>query len=116
MSATTAREALDAYMVHESDDDAAEFARRVEAVVNEALGVVPDFFQPDRTYARRDGCTFQCFAITTHPDGGRRLAIGWLTDTADWTFLAQQNLGQWLHEYDCTEPPAEVAVSDEEAR
>lgn len=35
--AATAREALYAYMVHESDDDNAEFTRRVEAVVAEAL-------------------------------------------------------------------------------
>lgn len=38
MSAATARERLDAMFVPGSDADAEEFARRVNAVVNEALG------------------------------------------------------------------------------
>jgi hypothetical protein len=72
----------------------------------------PGFFEPDHTYTRYDGSTFQCVAITTHPEGGRRLALGWLTDTADWTFLAQQNLGQWLHEYNDGKPTQTATAAD----
>lgn len=64
----------------------------------------PGFFEPDHTYTRRDGTTFQCFAVTTHPESGWRLAIGWHTDVADWTFLAHRNLGEWLHEYGGSRP------------
>lgn len=80
----------------------------------ESTTTTPGFFQPGHTYTRRDGTTFRCDAITTHPESGQRLALGWHTDLADWTFLAQQNLGRWLHEYDGGAPPAEpiLAVDD----
>jgi len=70
------------------------------------LQPAPDFFRPDHTYTRFDGTTFQCATVTTHPSSGVRLAIGWLTDTAGWTFLAHHGLGQWLHEYGGGKSPA----------
>ena len=63
-------------------------------------GAPADFFQPGYTYARHDGTTFRCDAITTHPTSGWRLALGWHTDTADWTFLAHQGVDPWNHDYD----------------
>ncbi|MCX5253544.1 hypothetical protein OOK27_05075 [Streptomyces canus] len=66
----------------------------------------PDFFEPDHAYSHRDGSTFRCVAVTTHPDGGERVALGWHTDTADWTFVAVRNINHWTHEYDGVEPPA----------
>ncbi|MFD8008147.1 hypothetical protein [Streptomyces mirabilis] len=65
----------------------------------------PDFFEPDHAYTHRDGSTFRCVAVTTHPDGGERVALGWHTDTADWTFVAVRNINHWNHEYDGVVPP-----------
>ena len=65
----------------------------------------PDFFQPNRTHARRDGTTFQCFTVTTTPWNGQRLAIGWHTDEADITSIAWRGVGEWLHEYGGAERP-----------
>ena len=67
----------------------------------------PDFFQPGHSYTHRDGSTFRCVAVTTHPDGGERVAIGWHTDTADWTFVGVRNINHWNHEYDGVEAPAD---------
>lgn len=68
----------------------------------------PDFFQPGHSYTHRDGSTFRCVAVTTHPDGGERVALGWHTDTADWTFIGVRNINHWNHEYDGVQPPAEA--------
>ncbi|MFE2967534.1 hypothetical protein ACFXKC_28450 [Streptomyces sp. NPDC059340] len=65
----------------------------------------PDFFQPEHSYTHRDGSTFRCVAVTTHPDGGERVAIGWHTDTAGWTFIDFRNINHWNHEYDGVQPP-----------
>jgi hypothetical protein len=59
----------------------------------------PDFFEVGRTYTARDGSTFRCDAVTTHPDSGWRVALGWHTDTADWTFVAVRTIDHWNHEY-----------------
>ncbi|MGW4043005.1 hypothetical protein [Streptomyces sp. NPDC004721] len=67
-----------------------------------------DFFQPGHSYTHRDGSTFDCVAVTTHPDGGERVALGWHTDTADWTFVGVRNINHWNHEYDGVQPPAEA--------
>lgn len=64
----------------------------------------PDFFQPGHTYTHRDGSTFRCDAITTHPESGWRVALGWHTDTADWTFVAVRHIDHWLYEYDLGTP------------
>ncbi|MEU8968101.1 hypothetical protein AB0D11_02300 [Streptomyces monashensis] len=38
----------------------------------------PDFFQPDHTYLNtRLHWRFRCDAVTTHPDTGKHVAIGW---------------------------------------
>ncbi|MFJ8345087.1 hypothetical protein ACIQ9J_01665 [Streptomyces sp. NPDC094153] len=68
----------------------------------------PDFFQPGHAYTHRDGSTFRCVAVTTHPDSGERVALGWHTDTADWTFVGVRNINHWNHEYDGVEPPTET--------
>jgi hypothetical protein len=60
----------------------------------------PDFFQPGHTYAHRDGSTFRCDVVTTHPESGWRVALGWHTDTADWTFVAVRHIDHWRYEYD----------------
>lgn len=65
----------------------------------------PDFFQPGHSYTHRDGSTFRCVAVTTHPDSGKLVALGWHTDTADWTFVGVRNIDHWNHEYDGCQPP-----------
>ncbi|MFB7461251.1 hypothetical protein [Streptomyces sp. NPDC056188] len=67
----------------------------------------PDFFQPGHSYTHRNGSTFRCVAVTTHPDSGWRVALGWITDTAGYTFVDFRNIDHWNHEYDGVQPPAE---------
>lgn len=67
----------------------------------------PGFFQPGRTYTRRDGTTFQCFTVTTTPWNGQPLAVGWHTDLADITSISWRGVDEWRHEYDGCQPPAE---------
>lgn len=67
------------------------------------------FFQPDHSYARRDGTTFQCFTVTTTPWNGRPLAVGWHTAADDITSIAWRGIDEWRHEYDGVQPP-ETAV------
>jgi hypothetical protein len=73
-----------------------------------SASATPDFFQPEHSYTHLDGSTFRCVAVTTHPDGGERVALGWHTDTADWTFVGVRNINHWNHEYDGVQPPAEA--------
>lgn len=69
----------------------------------------PDFFQPGHAYTHRDGSDFRCVAVTTHPESGKQVALGWHTDTAGWTFVGVRNNDQWNHEYDGCKPPADTA-------
>ena len=69
---------------------------------------VPDFFQPGHSYTHRDDSTFRCVAVTTHPGSGERVALGWHTDTADWTFVGVRNINHWTHEYDGVQAPTEA--------
>ncbi|MFE9127045.1 hypothetical protein ACFYOF_16770 [Streptomyces sp. NPDC007148] len=71
-----------------------------------AAVATPDFFEPGHSYTHRDGSTFRCVAVTTHPNGGERVAVGWHTDTAGWTFIGFRNINHWNHEYDGVQPPA----------
>lgn len=64
-----------------------------------ATVTAPDFFQPDQTYTRRDGTTFQCFTVTTTPWNGRPLAVGWHTDADDITSISWRGIGEWRGEY-----------------
>lgn len=73
----------------------------------------PDFFEPDHAYTHRDDSTFRCVAVTTHPDSGERVALGWHTDTADWTFVAVRNINHWNHEYDGVQAPAGTGEAPE---
>ncbi|MGW5123246.1 hypothetical protein ACWEQ7_04125 [Streptomyces sp. NPDC004069] len=90
-----------------------EAARTLRSVAAErygraTAGNAPDFFQPGHSYTHRDGSTFRCVALTTHPDGSERVALGWHTDTAGWTFIGVRNINHWNHEYDGVQPPAEA--------
>lgn len=69
----------------------------------------PDFFEPDHSYTHRDGSDFHCVAITTHPQTGQRLAMGWQSEHGEWHRPAVCNLGQWLHEYDGVQAPESPA-------
>lgn len=95
-------------------DAVAAMASKVEhgAVRPDNLRMLPpDFFEPGHSYTHRDGSTFRCVAVTAHPEGGERVALGWHTDTADWTFVAVRNINHWNYEYDGVEPPAEDGES-----
>nr|WP_187279174.1 hypothetical protein [Streptomyces lavendulae] len=93
--------------------DRAGGARAVEweiglmASGNDEPALASDFFQPGHAYTRRDGSTFRCVAVTTHPDSGWRVAIGWHTDTAGYTFVDFRNVDHWNHEYDGVKAPTE---------
>jgi hypothetical protein len=100
-----------AWLVKKAREDTPvwQLASKVErgAVRPDNLRTLPaDFFEPGHAYTHRDGSTFRCVADTTHPDGGERVALGWHTDTADWTFVGVRNINHWNHEYDGVEPPA----------
>jgi hypothetical protein len=93
--------------------DRAGGARAVEweiglmASGNDQPAAVSDFFQPGHSYTHRDDSTFRCIAVTTHPDSGARVAVGWHIDTAGWTFIAVRDINHWNHEYDGVQPPVE---------
>lgn len=63
--------------------DRAGGARAVEweiglmASGNSEPAPAPDFFQPDHVYRWHDIWTFECAAITAHPETGARTALGW---------------------------------------
>jgi hypothetical protein len=87
-----------------------ELASKVDrgAVRPDNLRMLPaTFFEPGHAYTHRDGSTFRCVAVTNHPDSGKRVALGWHTDTADWTFVGIRGIDHWNHEYDGVQPPAE---------
>lgn len=65
----------------------------------------PDFFQPGHTYTHRDGTDFQCVAVTTHPQSGERLAMGWHIDSWGLHYPTTVGINQWRHEYDGVQAP-----------
>ncbi|WP_439947228.1 hypothetical protein [Streptomyces sp. BBFR109] len=77
-------------------------------------GGAPQFFEPGHSYTHRDDSTFRCVAVTTHPDSGECVAVGWHTDTAGWTFVGVRDINHWNHEYDGVQSPA--GASEEPAR
>lgn len=92
--------------------DRTDGARAVELEIGllaagQTATTAPDFFQPDHSYTRYDGTTFQCFTVTTTPWNGRALAIGWHTDEADITSIAWRGIDAWRHEYDGVSSPTE---------
>ncbi|WP_199572672.1 hypothetical protein [Streptomyces murinus] len=44
----------------------------------------PDFFQPGHTYTGAHGWKFRVDAITTHPEDGERIALGWRFWSGAW--------------------------------
>lgn len=82
--------------------------RGPEAPYGVAEDTTPDFFQPGHSYTHRNGSTFRCVADTTHPDSGWRVALGWITDTAGYTFADFKNIHHWNYEYDGVQPAAEA--------
>ncbi|WP_406143694.1 hypothetical protein [Streptomyces anulatus] len=51
-----------------------------------------DFFQPGHTYADRDpdlyDWRFRCDMVTTHPEDGGRIALGWRHSKGEWGPIA----------------------------
>lgn len=66
------------------------------------------FFEPSHSYTHRNGSDFQCVTVTTHPQTGERLAMGWHIDSWGHT-PAVVGINQWRHEYDGVEPPKDGA-------
>lgn len=91
--------------------DAVERLRRTADGIDEQA--TPDgataapFFRPGRTYTHRNGTDFQCVAVTTHPQTGERLAMGWHIDSWALHYPATVGINQWNHEYDGVQPPTE---------
>lgn len=65
----------------------------------------PDFFEPGHGYTHRNGTDFHCVAVTTHPQTGERLAMGWHIDSWGLHYPTTVGINQWNHEYDGVEPP-----------
>jgi hypothetical protein len=64
-----------------------------------------DFFQPGHAYTHRNGSDFKCVAVTTHPQTGERLAMGWHIDGWGLHYPTAVGVNQWNHEYDGVQPP-----------
>lgn len=71
-----------------------------EKVTAPAATATPDFFQAGHAYTHRDGTDFKCVAVTTHPQTGERLAMGWHVDSWSLHCPATVGINQWRHEYD----------------
>jgi hypothetical protein len=87
--------------------DAAVLASKVArgAVRPNNLRTLPaDFFEPGHAYTHRDGTDFKCVAVTTHPQTGERLAMGWRVDSWACHYPATVGVNQWNHEYDGVQP------------
>lgn len=66
------------------------------------------FFEPGHSYTHRNGSDFQCVTVTTHPQTGERLAMGWHIDSWGHT-PAVVGINQWRHEYDGVQAPEATA-------
>lgn len=80
-------------------------------------GTAPDFYQPRYVYSYpryADGHNwkFRCDAITTHPDDGARVALGWRHWQGEWTECAYDE-GDW-DVHNCDPAGNLIATSDEE--
>jgi hypothetical protein len=76
-----------------------------EKATAEAAPATPDFFQSGHGYTHRDGSDFKCVAVTTHPQTGERLAMGWRVDSWALHYPTAVGINQWNHEYDGVQPP-----------
>lgn len=65
----------------------------------------PDFFEPDHAYTHRNGTDFHCVAVTTHPQTGELIAMGWHVDSWGLHYPTTVGINQWRHEYDGVAPP-----------
>jgi hypothetical protein len=65
----------------------------------------PDFFEPDHAYTHRNGTDFHCVAVTTHPQTGERLAMGWHVDGWGLHYPTTVGINEWRHEYDGVQAP-----------
>lgn len=78
-------------------------AKVAEAGTVPAAG--PEFFQPGHAYTHRNGTDFRCVAVTTHPQTGEQLAMGWHIDSWALHYPATVGINQWNHEYDGAQAP-----------
>lgn len=70
-----------------------------------AATTTPDFFEPGHSYTHRNGTDFRCVAVTTHPQTGELLAMGWHIDSWSLHYPATVGINQWRHEYDGVQAP-----------
>lgn len=82
------------------------------AIRPDNLRMLPaDFFEPGHAYTHRNGHDFHCVAVTTHPQTGELLAMGWHID--GWGHApAIAGTNQWRHEYDGVQAPAGTEGGD----
>ncbi|MFD9445006.1 hypothetical protein [Streptomyces sp. NPDC060001] len=83
------------------------------AVRPDNLRTLPaDFFEPGHSYTHRNGTGFHCVAVTTHPQTGERLAMGWHIDSWALHYPATVGINQWRHEYDGVQAPQSTGDSE----
>lgn len=119
--ATAREEAADWFASYPLGDDTSDWARGRGDNLAWVIGILrnpdpqrgqeqPEFFQPGHAYTHRDGTDFKCVAVTTHPQTGERLAMGWHVDSWALHYPATCGINQWNHEYDGVQaPPASEA-------
>lgn len=71
-----------------------------------------NFFEPDHYYTHRNGTDFHCVTVTTHPQTGERLAMGWHVDSWGLHYPTTVGINQWNHEYDGGQAPADTTTGD----
>lgn len=76
-----------------------------EKAATAAPKAAPEFFEPGHAYTHRNGTDFRCVAVTTHPQTGEQLAMGWHIDSWDLHYPTTVGINQWNHEYDGVEAP-----------
>lgn len=100
------------------DDGLAEVRRlldehaRIDGQARSGEKATPDFFQPGHAYTHRNGTDFRCVAVTTHPQSGERLAMGWHIDSWGLHYPTTVGINQWRHEYDGVQAPTDTTQGD----
>jgi hypothetical protein len=79
---TTARERLEAYMVHESDEDAAEYAARLDAYRAEVIAevVAPKRPSDDHAAVYLDDCDELWAEYPTSPPSDAIVPLAWASE------------------------------------
>jgi hypothetical protein len=79
-----------------------------EKATTEAATATP-FYQPGYTYSRDGGWKFRVDTITTHPENGRRTALGWRHFRDEWEPCGYDEDDWEIHEFD---GPATVTATE----